>query len=54
MASALVLTILVLGLIGSAIATVCYLPGVIKVLKTKNTVSISLWQYILTTSGCVI
>jgi uncharacterized protein with PQ loop repeat len=42
MIAALELTILILGLIGSAIATVCYLPGVIKVCRTKDTVSISL------------
>lgn len=43
-----------IGLFASLIATICYIPGAIKVLKTNDTRAISLTMYILTVFGCFI
>ncbi len=40
------------GLFASLVATICYAPGAIKVLKSNDTRAISLAMYILTVFGC--
>ncbi len=43
-----------LSMLGALIAIGCYLPGVIKVFKYKDTRSISILMFKLTTIGCVL
>lgn len=45
---------LIIGLVAAILGTICYLPQVIKILKTKETRDLSLWMYITLTSGMVL
>lgn len=45
---------LFLALAATVIAIVCYLPGAIRVIKTKDTRSLSLLMYWLTGIGCIV
>jgi len=47
-------TIFYLGLTASLFVTVAYLPQNIKIIKTKNTKSLSLWMCILLNIGIVL
>ncbi|HEX7367906.1 MAG TPA: SemiSWEET transporter [Pelobium sp.] len=40
-----------IGLIAAFCTTVSFVPQAIKIIKTKNTQSISLWMYVLFTTG---
>ena len=41
-------------MLGAVVATICYLPGAIKVAKTNDTRSISRAMFILTSCGCLL
>lgn len=45
---------IVLGLIGAIIAAISFLPGVIKVFKTKDTRSLSLKMFLIFEFGCFV
>lgn len=40
-----------IGYIGATLTTTSFLPQAVKVIKTRDTQSISLWMYILYTTG---
>ena len=43
-----------LQIFGALLATICYLPGALRVAKTNDTRSISKTMFILTSSGCIL